>query len=67
MTYNYFGGFLANFDMSSMNNLQLQLVLMEPSFWMLEAVYSVTSKCLKRNPIIFLYFFVSVFLMPWKM
>lgn len=66
VTFNYFGGFLANFVMSSMYNLQLQLVLMEPSFWMLEAVFSVTSKCLKRNHILVLYFFCVNFLNAMK-
>lgn len=39
VTFNCFGEFPANFEISSMNNLQLQFVLMEQSFWMLEAVY----------------------------
>lgn len=32
VTFNYFVGFLAHFAMSSMYNLQLQLVLVEPIF-----------------------------------
>lgn len=32
VTFNYFGGFLANFEVGSVYNLKLQLVLMEPSF-----------------------------------